>query len=122
MTSRRFVWTKFFFSLIPILLLGQLLIIASSIFIGIDKVFILLMMGTTLLLCSSLVSMTLAFGTNDIQRGMKETDREQPQTASVDDLVDDALYLWKRELLHPGDAGMPVSDVTMLAAQIATEV
>lgn len=81
MTSRRFIWTKFLFSLIPVLVLGQLLIIASSIFIGIDKAFILLMMVTTSLLSVSLVSMTIAFGISDVNRALKDFNQKQTGSA-----------------------------------------
>lgn len=101
MTPRRYIWTRFLFFLSPVFILGQLLIIGSSIFIGIDKAFILLMMVTTLLLCFSLASMTLAFGTNDIQRVMKETDREQPRTGS-------AIYM--------------IASVTLIIATLALEI
>ncbi len=82
-TSKRYSWTKFLFFFIPILIAGQLLIIASSFIIGIEKVFILLEVITTALVCASFVSMAIAFGIFDMKKKMADTQREQIKTGNT---------------------------------------
>ncbi|MCL5422706.1 MAG: hypothetical protein M1461_09615 [Nitrospirae bacterium] len=83
MTPRRYVWTKFFFFFIPLFILGQLLTLFSSFFIGIEKEFVLLMITTTALLSFSLVSMTIAFGISDVKYAAADTAQEQMRTGST---------------------------------------
>ena len=82
-TPQRYIWTKFLFFLLPIFILGQLLTVLSSLFIGIEKDFILLNILTTSLLCLSLVSMTITFGVSDFKHAFSNTDKEQTGTGSA---------------------------------------
>jgi ABC-2 type transport system permease protein len=82
-TPQRYIWTKFLFFLLPIFILGQLLTVLSSLFIGIEKDFILLNIITTALLCLSLVSMTITFGVSDFKHAFRNTDKEQTGTGSA---------------------------------------
>jgi hypothetical protein len=61
--------------------LGQLLTVFSSLFIGLEKGFILLNVVTTSLLCISLVSLTITFGVSDLKHA-SDTDQEQTRTGS----------------------------------------
>lgn len=81
-TPQRYIVTKFLFFLTPIFILGQLLTVLSSLFIGIEKGFILLNIVTTSLLCLSLVSMTITFGVADLKYA-SDTDQEQTRTGSA---------------------------------------
>lgn len=80
-TPQRYIRTRFLFFLSPVFILGQLLIVGSSILIGIDKAFILIMIISTTLLSISLVSMTIAFGVSDVNRALKDTDQKQTGSA-----------------------------------------
>lgn len=82
-TPQRYIWTKFIFYLMPIFILGQILTVASSIFIGIEKEFILLNIITTSFLCLSLVSMTITFGVSDFKHAFCSTDTEKARTGSA---------------------------------------
>lgn len=82
-TPLRYVWTKFFFFFIPIFIVGQLLTIFSSFFIGIEKEFVLLKIITTALLSFSLVSLAVAFGIADVKHAAADTPQEQMRTGST---------------------------------------
>jgi ABC-2 type transport system permease protein len=82
-TSKRYSWTKFIFFFIPVLIVGQLLIISSSFLIGIEKTFILLEVVTTTLVCASFVSMAVFFGIFDMKKIMTDTHQEQMKTGST---------------------------------------
>jgi hypothetical protein len=75
-TPGKYIRTKFFFSLIPVFLLGQLLTIFSSLFINIEKPVFILNILTTALLCMSLVSMALAFSVSDLKNKAKPMTEE----------------------------------------------
>ena len=83
MTPQRYIGTKFLFFLTPIFILGQLLTVLSSLFIGLEKGFILLNIVTTSLLCLSLVSMTISFGVTDIKHAYSNADKERTGTGSA---------------------------------------
>ena len=82
-TSKKYCWTKFFVFFIPILIVAQLLTISSSLLIGIEKVFLLLEIITTALVCSSLTGMAIAFGVFRMKRVMADTLQEQLSTGST---------------------------------------
>ena len=82
-TSKRYTWTKFLFFFIPVLVIGQLLVISSSFLIDIEKAFILLEVITTTLVCASFVSMAAFFGIFDMKKIMADTQREQMKTGST---------------------------------------
>lgn len=82
-TPKRYIWTKFLFFFIPILLLGQLLTILSSSFIGIERPFFMLKIMTATLLSFSLVSMAIVFGISDLRQTINESEKEQTRTGST---------------------------------------
>ncbi len=69
MTPKRYVWTKFFFFLIPVFVFSQVLTIFSSFFIGIEGAFRTLIIVTTALLSMSLVSIAITFGVSEFKLG-----------------------------------------------------
>ena len=75
-TPKKYIRSKFFFSLIPIFLLGQLLTIFSSLFINIEKPVFILNILTTALLCMSLVSMAISFSVSDLKNKAKPMTEE----------------------------------------------
>ena len=80
-TPKRYLWTKFLFFFIPVFVLGQVLTVFSSVFIGIEGAFILLIISTTALLSFSLVSLAITFGIADVKRGA--VSQEQGRTGST---------------------------------------
>lgn len=82
-TPKRYIWSKFLFFFIPIFILGQLLTISSSFFMGIERPFFLVKMITTTLLSFSLVSMAIFFGISDLRGTIKEGVKEQIKTGST---------------------------------------
>lgn len=84
-TPEKYIRSKFFFSLIPVFLLGQFLIIFSSMFINIEKPVFILNILTTALLCMSLVSMAVAFSVSDLKNKVK--------TMTEEIRTDTALYM-----------------------------
>jgi ABC-2 type transport system permease protein len=78
---QRYIRAKFLFFLLPIFILGQLLIVSSSLFIGLEKSFVFLNAVTTSLLCLSLVSLTIAFGASALKNN-SDTGQEQTRTGS----------------------------------------
>ena len=83
LTPKRLIWTKFFFFLVPIFLLGQALTLASSFFIGVGKAFALLQIATTALLSLSLVSLAVASGVSDFRREAAEAQQEETKTGGT---------------------------------------
>jgi ABC-2 type transport system permease protein len=81
-TPKRYLWTKFLFFFIPVFVLGQVLTVFSSLFIGIEGAFILLIISTTALLSVSLVSIAITFGIADVKRGISVS-QEQGRTGST---------------------------------------
>jgi ABC-2 type transport system permease protein len=79
----RYIWTKFLFYFVPIFILSQLLIISSSVFIGVERPVMALKMVTAALLCSSLVSMTIAFGISDLKRAASDSAQEKGRGEST---------------------------------------
>lgn len=75
-TPEKYIRLKFFFSLIPVFLLGQFLIIFSSMFINIEKPVFILNILTTALLCMSLVGMAIAFSVSDLKNIAKNMTEE----------------------------------------------
>lgn len=82
-SPRRYILVKFLFFLAPIIVVGQVLTITSSLLIGTDKVFALLMILTTSLLCFSLVSLTMAFGVTGARQALSESEKERLRTGSA---------------------------------------
>lgn len=82
-TPKRYIWTKFLFFFIPIFLLGQLLTIFSSSFIGIERPLFMLKIVTTTLLSFSLVSMAIVFGISDLRQTINEDAKEQTRIGST---------------------------------------
>jgi len=83
MKPKRFIRAKFLFFFIPIFLVGQVFTVSSSLFIGIERTFILLKVVTTTLLSFSLVSMAIAFGISDLRHALADTSQEQTRTGST---------------------------------------
>jgi ABC-2 type transport system permease protein len=81
-TSKKFIWTKFFFLLLPVLILGQLLTVFSSFFVQVDKVVFILNILTTTLLCLSLVGLSIFFSINELKNAIKETGRNELRTGN----------------------------------------
>ncbi len=82
-TAKRYIWTKFFFFFIPVLLFGQLLTVSSSLFIGIEKPLLILKIMTTTLLSLSFVSMALVFSISDLRHSVNESAKEETGTGSA---------------------------------------
>jgi len=82
-TSRRYLWAKFLVFFLPVFVLGQILVLFSSFFIGVERVFLLLQVATTALLSSSLVGIALLFGVFGIRPGSADAMQEQGRTGSA---------------------------------------
>jgi len=93
LTPKRYVCTKFLFYLLPISILGQLLIIFSSYFIGVGKAFILFNSITILFSCFSLVSIVIIFGISDLKYGLKESQIEQFRTSSTGQMIVSIFFI-----------------------------
>lgn len=78
----RFVWTKFLLFFVPVFIVGQVLVVFSSFFIGVEKAFLFLQIATTALLSLSLVSVTMTFGIGGIRPGAADTSQERGRTGS----------------------------------------
>jgi len=83
LTLGKYIWTKVLFFSVPILAIGQFLIIASSFHIGVGKVFIALNTVTLALTSFSFVSMSIAFGTYDMKSAFTDTPRERMRTGNI---------------------------------------
>jgi len=93
-TSRRFIWTKFLFFLVPVFLAGQLLTIASSLIIGIEAAFIVLQSATAALLSCSLLSMAVSFGSSDMRRAQEDSSEARSSTESAAYLLVSVLLIF----------------------------
>lgn len=82
-TAKKYVRIKFVFFSVPVLAIGQFLIITSSYFIGAETIFILLNMATLALTSLSFVSMSIAFGTYDMKASLTDIPQEQMKTGNV---------------------------------------
>ncbi len=82
-TPKRYIVTKYLFFVIPIVLIGQLLAISSSLMIGVDGTFTLLKSVTTALLSLSLSGLAVFFGTSDMRHARSETHRTEGRTEST---------------------------------------
>jgi ABC-2 type transport system permease protein len=83
LTLEKYIWTKVLFFSVPILAIGQFLIIASSFHIGVGKVFIALNTVTLALTSFSFVSMSVAFGTYDMKAAFTDTPQERMRTGNI---------------------------------------
>jgi ABC-2 type transport system permease protein len=83
LSRRKYILTKFVFLCIPIFILGELLIIFSSFFINIGKEIFILNILTVTLVCFSLVSLAIAFSTNDLQKSVKGGEEEEVKTGNA---------------------------------------
>lgn len=72
-TPKRYVWTKFIYFLIPLLLFGELLAVLSFIFIRVEFGFFILNVFAIGLAITSLASMALAFSFHDLKDEAKES-------------------------------------------------
>lgn len=81
--SRRYILTKFFFLLIPILIIGLSLSAFSSLFIKIGDALFGIEILTTLLLCISLVGMAINFGISDLKSMIKGSEDEEIKTGNT---------------------------------------
>ncbi len=82
-TSKRYIMTKFFFSLFPILLIGQLLTVSSSLIVGFETFFIILMCITVGLTSFSLVGMTVIFGISGFGRAVNGSAQEAKTSSAA---------------------------------------
>ncbi len=82
-TPGRYIWTKFLFFLIPAFLTGQLLVISSSLIIGVERPVILLYSVTAALFSLSLPGLAVAFGTSDMRHVQRDAPRAQGRTESA---------------------------------------
>jgi ABC-2 type transport system permease protein len=78
----RYIWTKFFFLLLPVTAIGLSLIIFSSFFIQVNSTLLGIEVLTTLLLCISLVSMAINFAISDL-KGMIKGEEEEFKTGNT---------------------------------------
>ncbi len=92
-TSKKYIWIKFLFLLIPIFLLGQLLTVSSSVFIDIGGEFLVFKIITTALLCFSLVSMSIFFSLSDLKKSLKEGENEEIKTGNVIYMVISVFFI-----------------------------
>lgn len=83
LTPKRYILTKYFFYLVPLAILGQLLIIFSSYFIGVARVFIIYNSITVLLVTFSLAGIAIAFGMYDIRSAATEDATKTGTTAQM---------------------------------------
>jgi hypothetical protein len=83
LTPRRYVITRFLFFGIPVFLLGQLLILLSSLLIGIERVLILLQIMTVALVSFSLVGMAVTFGISEMRRTASDAEEGRGRTGST---------------------------------------
>jgi len=77
------MWTKVIFFTVPILLIGEFLVIATSVHIGAERVFIVLNIVTLALTSLSFVTMAIAFGTYDMKTTFADTIDERMRTGNV---------------------------------------
>ena len=82
-TLRRYVWAKFLFFIIPLLGVGQFLVIASSVLIGVERSLILLKAATTALLSFSLLGVSLFFATSAMRSAGSENLERGGRTGST---------------------------------------
>jgi|GEM_PF-1848607 len=82
-TSRRYVWTKFFYFFFPILLVGQILIVTSSVLINIDKTFLFMNMTVVAALSLSLVSIAISFAIGDMKAALQMTSADKMKTGNT---------------------------------------
>lgn len=79
----RYIWTKFFFLLIPILIIGLFLTVFSSIFINIEPALLWIEILTAILLSVSLTSMSLGFGVSDLKKMITVGEEEEMKTGNA---------------------------------------
>lgn len=92
-TSKKYIWAKFFFLFIPIFILGQLLTIFSSFFVNIAKEILLLNILTTTLLCFSLVSLAISFSVRDLKKAIKEDKSEEIKTGNTTYMIISVFFI-----------------------------
>jgi ABC-2 type transport system permease protein len=83
LTPKKYVRTKFLFFLVPIIAIGQFLIITSSFFIGVERVFILSNMLTLALTSFSFISMSIAFGIHDMKAASTDMPGDRMKTGNI---------------------------------------
>lgn len=81
--SGRYIWTKFIFLLIPILIVGMSLIAFSSFFIRIEGALFGIVILTTVLLCISLVGMAIGFSISDLKNMVSAGEEEEIKTGNT---------------------------------------
>ena len=73
----RFLWNKFLAAFFPLLILAQLLIVISNIFLGVKMWFMVLGMGTGLVLTASITGLAIGIGAYAARFALNENGREQ---------------------------------------------
>ncbi len=76
-SMRRFLWNKFMAAFFPLLILAQLLIIISNLFLGVKMWFMLLGIGTGLALVASITGLAIGIGAYSARFSLDEKGREQ---------------------------------------------
>jgi ABC-2 type transport system permease protein len=94
LTSKRYIWTKFFFFLVPLFVVGQLLTVSSSLLIGIEKPLIMLKCITVAVVSFTLVGMTIAFGVSDLRNAMADSGKEGRSGSTVQMIASVFLILF----------------------------
>ncbi len=82
-TPKRYIMTKFFFFLVPLFFVGQLLTVSSSLLIGVETFFIILMCITVGLTSFSLVGMTVIFGISGFGRAVNGSAQEAKTSSAA---------------------------------------
>jgi len=94
MTPGRYVRTKFLFFFIPLFIIGQLLTISTSFFIGIEKPMILLKSITAAVVTFSLVSMSIAFGISELRYATGDSVRDAKAGSAIQMISSVSLILF----------------------------
>ncbi len=81
--SGRYIWTKFFFLLTPVLAVGLSLTTFSSFFIKIEGPLFGIELLTTLLLCISLTGMAISFSISDLKNMINAGEEEEIKTGNT---------------------------------------
>jgi ABC-2 type transport system permease protein len=83
LTSRRYIWTKFFFLFFPIFFIGQILTVFSSFFVAVDRPIIFLNILTVTALSFSLVSLAIVFSISDLRNATENGSDEEIKTGNT---------------------------------------
>lgn len=78
MSMQRFLWSKFFIAFCPLLILAQVLVVISNMFLGVKTWFMLLGIGTCSVLTASITGLAVGIGAHSA--GFSPENRERGQT------------------------------------------